>query len=284
MEISNIKFRNYFLSIIKNIFCNVSNKIILPYYNNLKSFEIDTKEDDKDFVTVADKKTENYIEEKLSENFDHIKIIGEESFFEKNTKFKFLDENYYWTIDPIDGTKNYINSNENFCSMISLIFEKNPIASFIYFPIDQDMIFAFRNFGTHHYDFKKNYQTKLLLNDKFKSFGTGGTKGIPEPYRLEIFKNLKSKLKTSYIGSAGVETKHFVKNKFNFIFHGRVTPWDHSPLSLIIKEAGGTVLMMRDQSEFNLLSNGPILASSSKICWDKIRDLLLPVNSKYRLN
>ena len=100
MEISNIKFRNYFLSVIKNIFCNVSNKIILPYYNNLKSFEIDTKEDDKDFVTVADKKTENYIEEMS----DHIKIIGEESFLKKTQIY--LDENITG-LNPIDGTKLY---------------------------------------------------------------------------------------------------------------------------------------------------------------------------------
>ena len=89
MEISNIKFRNYFLSVIKNIFCNVSNKIILPYYNNLKSFEIDTKEDDKDFVTVADKKTENYIEEKLSKILIILKLLVKKAFLKKTPNLIF---------------------------------------------------------------------------------------------------------------------------------------------------------------------------------------------------
>ena len=61
MEIINLKSRNYLLSLIRNIFCNVGDKIILPYFNNLKSSEITTKDDNTDFVTLADKKSENYI-------------------------------------------------------------------------------------------------------------------------------------------------------------------------------------------------------------------------------
>ena len=282
MEIINLKSRNYLLSLIRNIFCNVGDKIILPYFKNLKSSEISTKNDDTDFVTLADKKSENYIGEQLLKKFDYIRIIGEESFFTKNNKKVAFDNNYYWTIDPIDGTKNYINSNKNFCSMISLIYKKISIASFIYFPIDNDMIFAFKGFGAYELDLKTNITKKIFISNKFTFHGTGGTKGIPEPYRSEILKNLKLNVKRTFIGSAGVETKYFVKNKLNFIIHGRVTPWDHSPLSLIVKEAGGVALMMRDRSEFNLLSDGPILACSNKGSWNQLRDLLLPIRSKNR--
>ena len=41
--------------------------------------------------------------------------------------------------------------------------------------------------------------------------------------------------------------------------------------------------MIRDQSEFNLQSSGPILACINKKYWDQTRDLLFPINSKYRL-
>ena len=282
MEIINLKSRNYLLSLIRNIFCNVGDKIILPYFKNLKASEISTKDDDTDFVTLADKKSENYIGEQLLRKFDYIRIIGEESFFIKNNKKVSFDNNYYWTIDPIDGTKNYINSNKNFCSMISLIYKKISIASFIYFPIENDMIFAFKGFGAYELDFKTNITKKIFISNKFTFHGTGGTKGIPEPYRSEILKNLKLNVKRTFIGSAGVETKYFVKNKLNFIIHGRVTPWDHSPLSLIVKEAGGVALMMRDRSEFNLLSDGPIIACSNQDYWNQIRDLLLPLSGKNR--
>ena len=40
-------------------------------------------------------------------------------------------------------------------------------------------------------------------------------------------------------------------NEVDFIFHGRVTAWDHSPMTLITKEAGGEVLMFNNESTFN---------------------------------
>ena len=42
--------------------------------------------------------------------------------------------------------------------------------------------------------------------------------------------NLRSNTVRLFIGSAGIETVMLAKNQIQFIFHGRVTPWDHSPV------------------------------------------------------
>ena len=72
------------------------------------------------------------------------------------------------------------------------------------------------------------------------------------------------------------------KNEIHFIFHGRVTPWDHSPMDLITKESGGSVYMAINKSEFNLKSKGSILASCDIKNWDNIRDLIIPIDNSYR--
>ena len=72
-------------------------------------------------------------------------------------------------------------------------------------------------------------------------------------------------------------------NKFQFIFHGRVTPWDHSPVNLIVEESGGLVLMARDREVFNIRKSGPILAASNVEIWEKVRNLAMPENDPYRL-
>ena len=284
MDINNQDFRSFLITFFAELFFNVSEKIIIPYFKNLKLSQIEKKSDDFDFVTLADKSAEEYLANKLINNFENIKIIGEENSFINNLNFNDIDEGYYWTIDPIDGTKNYIKSNRNFCSMISLVYNKKPIASFIYSPITNLMTFAFKNYGTFNYDLKSKLLNKLIINLRFNYKGTGGTKGIPEVYRSKIIKRLKKHTKRLFIGSAGVETIWIVNNKVNFIIHGRVTPWDHAPFNLIIKEAGGTVLMLRDKTEYSLSSNGPILASSSLESWIKIRDLILPFEDEYRIN
>ena len=111
----------------------------------------------------------------------------------------------------------------------------------------------------------------LKINNKLINLATGGTKGIQEPNRKIILEKFNSQFKRCFIGSAGVETLMLANNKVDFIFHGRVTPWDHSPLSLIIKEAGGEVLMFNDASTFNVFSNGPILAAKNIEHWNHVK-------------
>ena len=82
---------------------------------------VDSKLDENDFVTLADKKAEEEISNRLIISFPDIKIIGEEGFFLNKSNPVKYNEKFYWTVDPIDGTKNYIKGDQNFCSMISLI-------------------------------------------------------------------------------------------------------------------------------------------------------------------
>ena len=141
----------------------VNNDIILKHLENLNSDEIFTKSDKNDFVTVYDKKAEEYIIKEINKKFTTIKIIGEETSFQKNIDLSIIDDGYYFTIDPIDGTKNFINKNENFCTMVSLILKKKPIASFIYYPLIKKYISSFENFGSKILDLNTNKICKLKI-------------------------------------------------------------------------------------------------------------------------
>ena len=158
--------------------------------------------------------------------------------------------------------------------MVSLIFKKKPIATFVYYPMIKKYISSFENFGSKILDLNTNKIYKLKINKELINFATGGTKGIPEITRKIILEKFNSNFKRYFIGSAGVETLMLANNEVDFIFHGRVTPWDHSPLSLIIKEAGGEVLMFNTASTFNVFSKGPILASKNIEHWNYVKNKL----------
>ena len=277
--------RNYILKYITEILIDVNDKIILHYLNNLSSNDIHTKTSSDDFVSIADKKSEDFIINKLFNFLDITKIMGEESaFINKDNFLSLLNEPLLWVIDPIDGTKNYIAGNQNFCSMISLVKHSCPIACFIYKPLERELIYAFKGNGA----FKLNIKTQALSKLKIKTnkineiVGSGGTKGIPEVFRKSILNNLRNHTKRLFIGSAGIETTMLVTNKIQFIFHGRVTPWDHSPFDLIITEAGGCVFMARFKEKFNIQSKGPILAAANNNVWNQIREIAIPKNNLYR--
>ena len=282
--IQNNKTRNEIVSFIMNLLVNVNKKIIIHYYKNLKSEDISTKTSSDDFVSIADKKSEEFIKSQLKGFLDVSDILGEETAYLDKQYAKYMDKSLLWVVDPIDGTKNYINGKENFCSMISLVSYSLPIATFIYYPLKNIFVYAFKNYGAFIVDTIKNISSPLLIkpSNTLKKRGSGGTKGIPEYYRPSIINNLKTNTERLFIGSAGIETIMLAKNEIQFIFHGRVTPWDHSPMDLITKEAGGCVYMAINKGKFNIKSKGSILAASNVKVWNNIRDLIIPSDNPYR--
>ena len=281
------KTRDEIIKYIRLLLKEVNENVILSYFNNLNSNEISTKTSDDDFVSIADKKSEELIYKKLTGFLDIKNFIGEEtSYIDKKNYFTLLNERLVWVVDPIDGTKNYINGKDTFCSMISLVSFSIPIATFIYYPLKKTFVYGFKDFGAYSINIDTNKIKKLSINSisPKKIIGSGGTKGIPEPYRKSILENLRKNTNRVFIGSAGIETIMLAKNETQFLFHGRVTPWDHSPLDLIIRESGGLVFMLKNKVKFNLNSQGPILAASNNLIWDRIKEIAIPKNHPYLSN
>jgi fructose-1,6-bisphosphatase/inositol monophosphatase family enzyme len=270
--------RKEIINYISDLLVKVNELIILKYYKNLSSKHINTKSSDDDYVSIADKESEIYIVKNLIGFLNINQYIGEETSYTNKDDYKSLEKNaLYWVIDPIDGTKNYINGKNEFCSMISLVFNSIPIASFVYYPLKNLLVYAFKGFGAYSLEIKtkKIIQLRIQQNSFDNIVGSGGTKGIEEPLRQKVLQNLRKYTNRLFIGSAGIEAIMLASNETQFVFHGRVTPWDHSPLDLIIKESGGCVYMLNDKAEFNIFSRGPILAASNDQIWENIRSLAL---------
>ena len=273
--------RDQIIKYISDLLIEVNKLVVLKYYKDLESRQISTKSSEDDYVTIADKESEEFIVRKLIGFLEVDHYIGEEtSYLNKNQYKSIKDHSLSWVIDPIDGTKNYIKGKKEFCSMISLISNAIPIATFIYYPLKDLLVYAFKGFGAYSIDTKTNKITNLKIQKTNISniLGSGGTKGIEEPLRQLVLNNLRKHTNRLFIGSAGIETIMLASNEIQFVFHGRVTPWDHSPLDLITKEAGGCVYMANDKTEFNAFSEGPIIAASNYKIWKSIRDLAFKKN------
>ena len=270
--------RKKIINYISDLLVEVNKLIILKYYKNLSSKHINTKSSDDDYVSIADKESEIYIVKNLIGFLNINQYIGEETSYTNKDDYKSLEKNaLYWVIDQIDRTKNYINGKNEFCSMISLVFNSIPIASFVYYPLKNLLVYAFKGFCAYSLEIKtkKIIQLRIQQNSFDNIVGSGGTKGIEEPLRQKVLQNLRKYTNRLFIGSAGIEAIMLASNETQFVFHGRVTPWDHSPLDLIIKESGGCVYMLNDKAEFNIFSRGPILAASNDQIWENIRSLAL---------
>ncbi|MFW5792906.1 MAG: 3'(2'),5'-bisphosphate nucleotidase CysQ [Bacteroidota bacterium] len=101
--------------------------------------------DDGTPITIADKKANSCILDNLKKT--KLPVVSEESRIADYNERKNWD--YYWLIDPIDGTKEFINKNGEFTINIALMKKDSPIAGIIFVPAINQLYFGVDNAGSY---------------------------------------------------------------------------------------------------------------------------------------
>ena len=83
-------------------------------------------------LTIADKNANQVILDELQSISSDISIISEETF--ENNLLKNLDKTY-WLVDPLDGTREFINKTDEFTVNIALIDNKKAIFGIVAAPV-----------------------------------------------------------------------------------------------------------------------------------------------------
>jgi 3'(2'), 5'-bisphosphate nucleotidase len=104
---------------------------ILDIYQKNK-FEKFSKADDS-LVTIADLAAHDIIVGKLSKLTLTVPILSEESALTPWKERRKWEQ--YWLIDPLDGTKEFINGNGEFTVNIALIYKSKPVLGVVYAPV-----------------------------------------------------------------------------------------------------------------------------------------------------
>ena len=218
-------------------------KEILKIYK--KNFNVDLKADNSP-ITEADINSNNLIKKRLIEIEKNIPILTEESLVNWDTRKVWKK---YWLIDPLDGTKEFVNRNGEFTVNISLIENNLPIFGVIYAPEKSLLYYGIKNNGSY----------KLITQDNINT--------LSEFKKININNNTTSNIKI--IGSRSHSNKDFqiwVEKNFSkyelisigsslklcFLAEGtadiypRLGPtseWDIGASQCIVEEAGGSVLI-----------------------------------------
>ncbi len=132
---------------------------ILDVYGS--DFTVEQK-DDKSPLTLADKRSneiiENVLEQTVTVNNSTVPILseeGKETPYEERKKWE-----YFWLVDPLDGTKEFVKRNGEFTVNIALIHKHKPVLGIIYIPVKDVFYFAALNFGAY-----KLENSEILTDD-----------------------------------------------------------------------------------------------------------------------
>jgi len=95
-------------------------------------FTVDVK-DDQSPLTEADRRSHQVIVRGLQKLYPDIPMISEESEMPDYAERK--DWEYFWLVDPLDGTKEFIKRNGEFTVNIALIHGDKPLVGIVYQPV-----------------------------------------------------------------------------------------------------------------------------------------------------
>ena len=218
---------------------------------------------DGTIVTSNDIKINNIIRDRLYSLRPDIPYVSEE---DPINKYSFT-QNIYWLIDPIDGTRGYVNGKNNYTINIALIFKGTPVLGYIANPPSNTIWYTFRN---------STFMIKHQLNKKIHATGNlkNSFRVIMSKTTNTITNKLLEKLNTK-------EISYFSSSlKFCKIAEGKadiyprlegISKWDIAAGDAILRKSGGSVLDVNGK-DYNYNSptfqTGKFFALSSKMIWN----------------
>ncbi|MDA7742470.1 3'(2'),5'-bisphosphate nucleotidase CysQ [Francisellaceae bacterium] len=140
---------------IKSI-ARTAGKDIMEIYR--RDFHVELKED-KSPLTEADIKANEIICDRLKELYPNIPILSEEGRNIPYSERNLWD--YFWLIDPIDGTKEFIKKTGEFTVNIALIHGGKPVLGVVYAPEIDDLYWAKQGEGAY----KNSQKLPLIVNE-----------------------------------------------------------------------------------------------------------------------
>ncbi len=113
---------------------------ILEVYHHADFSQVVDFKADHSPLTLADQAAQQVIAPALQAHYPNIPLISEEG---KEIAYATRREwEYFWLVDPLDGTKEFIKRNGQFTVNIALIHHHRPVLGVIYTPVTEELYFA----------------------------------------------------------------------------------------------------------------------------------------------
>ena len=273
------------------------------FYSNLikqddeKTKIIKTKTQE-DPVTLADLKVNELIIKRINEKY---KNTNWEILSEENVKIEVdscnTNADWIWILDPLDGTKDFIQSTGNYAMHLALNYRRRPCLGIVLIPEKNELWFAVgsklwceKRDGTilsSPIPTSKNLEQMTIVTSK--------------NHRNEKLNELISKVnfkKITRMGSVGCKIASIIRGESDIYIslslpsHSAPKDWDFAAPEAILKAAGGTITNLDNQeliySKNSFEQRGIIVASNNKNEHEKIclqlkeiirNNKILPLNS-----
>ena len=186
-------------------------------------------------VSNGDIEVNKILTNKIQEITPNIPIVSEESTNHKDD----INLRNFWLIDPIDGTRDYINNRDEFTLNAALILDKKPAIGIIAAPAKERIFYSYGMSNSYELidaheisliDKKKDYEevTAVSYSNELKP----EIIEIHKKNKITSFQKMKSSLKFCVIAAGEFDM---------YVAEPRACEWDIAAGHAILEHAGGKI-------------------------------------------
>jgi 3'(2'), 5'-bisphosphate nucleotidase len=206
-----------------------------------------------DPVTVADREASEFIVGSINREFPEHAVLCEE----EPDDLVRLRRSHVWMIDPMDGTREFIEHRDEFAVQIGLAVEGTPVLGVVYQPTARKLYYAARGLGA----FLETNGSITSLHVSPEQVASRMTIAESRSHRSARVQAIRQTLRipeSILTGSVGLKIGIVCEGRAHLYVHtGRRTYlWDTCGPEAILREAGGR---MSD------VSNAPLRYDTSEI-------------------
>jgi myo-inositol-1(or 4)-monophosphatase len=188
-----------------------------------------------DFVSLADRASEDVIRSYLALHTPQYGFLGEETGATGSTSVR-------WVVDPLDGTANYVHGFPHFAVTIALVDGPAIALGVVLDPIRGELYSCTCGGGAFCNG------RRLAVRERAGLGGAFVTTGFPfrvhrhiDTY-LRVFRDVFTTASAiRRPGAAALDLAHTAAGIFDAFFEFNLSPWDIAAGTLLIREAGGVV-------------------------------------------
>lgn len=218
--------------------------LLRSYYRGKQNdgdLEIQDKKDGP--VTAADGAVNHYILDNLKSRLSDSEFayVSEETY--KSQDAEKLKESWVWIIDPLDGTRDFIDKTGEYAIHIALVKDGRPILALVACPEAEKLYYAKKGGGTF-VETRDGTVQPIRVSERNKLEDL--TIVASRTHRDQRFNQLLEQLPTKnlkYVGSVGCKVVTIVEQEADIYISlsGKSAPkdWDMAAPELILTEAGG---------------------------------------------
>lgn len=230
--------------------------LIMEVYNS-NDFQINLKSDATP-LTLADRKAHEEIMAYLMKT--RIPVMSEEGrdlHYEERRGWE-----YFWLVDPLDGTKEFIKRNGEFTVNIALVFNGAPIIGIVYVPVIKQLYFAMQSLGSFRIDNIEEEidsvnkldkltisENKLPYKPKKRPLTIVVSRSHPSKETQEFIDKMRKKQDNIELIARGSSLKICMVAEGNadlYPRYGKTTEWDTAAGQAVAEMAGCEVVSLED--------------------------------------